>query len=232
MSIFKKLENIFGKSSESYENLMSSRDQDHDFSERDVGNVADLLKPIVVSAESVKLPDQFAKLPDGLRIKDHDLNKYAYVSSITFKDVQYHLLTIKDKSLSDERFTLLIPFNELELDENLINRQLPTISTIKSLPDWESARFVAPEIYQQCADLSRNPWTLYKLAALSLVGKQNHKAQISGYPRWIKNFPRKELGNSLPSLIFEWHLSTYYHVGAVYFLERDNGSLTTVMQRD
>lgn len=228
MSLFSYLEKILGKSSRTYEELMQSRDKDHDFGEHDVKHIARQLEPLKISAEAVEIPSSFQKLKDNYHLGEKVTH---YVCSIDASGKNKHLFTAQDKTLKSEEFNELIEISDSELIASGIDPTHAKTQTIDSLPDWEGIRRINPDIYQECTERSRSPWTLYKLARVTAIGEQDHKHQLGGYPRWVANFPRKQLGDTSPPLVLEWSVSTYDHVGKVYWFEQEV-ALLQLIQKD
>jgi uncharacterized protein YwqG len=76
---------------------------------------------------------------------------------------------------------------------------------VQSLPDWEGIELYDPRIMKLASVLNEaDPWDLYDEVVRRLIGEQDYRSQIGGYPKWVQNESTPENGNGkLLPLLFQ-----------------------------
>lgn len=108
----------------------------------------------------------------------------------------------------------------------------------KSLPGWESLRDVSEDAMNlSCALNDDEPWEPYRSVTEQLLGEQDYRSQIGGYPRWIQGRDTPSTGYDREMrLLLQFDSERYAHLnwvdsGLIYIFTNpeDSGELEFVM---
>jgi hypothetical protein len=175
--MWKYLQKVLGRSSDSYEDLMKSRDVSDAIAPGTVADAASILKPLIKPCYPLKLDHKELSQQSPVDKKGIPV---PYYGSIQHPEFALHLFLNTDKYLKDLSNIVLQVESSQKVSDNHINSH-------NSLPIWEELIHRDLHKHREIVDLApKQPWSLYKLAKTSLTLSHNESV-VGGYPQWIVN---------------------------------------------
>lgn len=80
-----------------------------------------------------------------------------------------------------------------------------TFKLVDSLPDWEGIDLYEKKIAKIASELNEDePWEAYDTVVEKLIGEQDYRSQLGGYPRWVQgeSTPQNSDGENM-QLLFQ-----------------------------